>query len=573
MFENIVSDGIKSFSRLRNYMGKSNKKKVFSSPAISTIHKIVSKNTKFKNDNTMSKINKSNFIKKNKSLVKLIKGTGSLIAAAANQKSYSTGYGSNTNVKIKDSWFGNNVEWLKTKGKAGKDATFSWFGNNVEWLKTKGKAGKDATFSWFGNNVEWLKTKGKAGKDATFSWFGNNVEWLKTKGKAGKDATFSWFGNNVEWLKKKGKAGKDATFSWFGNNVEWLKKKGETGKDATFSWFGNNVEWLKKKGKAGKDATFSWFGNNVEWLKKKGKAGKDATFSWFGNNVEWLEKKGKAGKDATFSWFGNNVEWLKKKGNAGKNYLGTKWRQLKDWYKEINFKEKFNNFFDFTGTLNDFKDFGEKLIEFGKKRGWGVHSKIENMWSSPMVKKIRSFGKRAFPILDIGSTINDVAQAPTIDEKIIELNKAVFSKVGSAGLSAVGGFLGSFIPAQPATVPALAYGGSLLGDYLGEKLGELSGRGLTKIWPKTWWPYKKEKTSKINSTRNLNLNNGGTQTLVSSINKKSPSQHINVTLPTGAIQISNGSHKFDYNGMVAQISAHFVKELRRAMENRKTIMA
>ncbi|WP_340032136.1 hypothetical protein NSQ20_06540 [Paenibacillus sp. FSL K6-1122] len=507
MFENIVSNGIKSFSRLRNYMGKSNKKKAFSSPAISTIHKIVSKNTKLKNDNTMSKINKSNFIKKNKSLVKLIKGTGSLIATVANQKSYHNGYEWNKKAKNKD------------------------------------------------------------------SWIDNNVEWLKKKGKAGKDATFSWFSNNAEWLKKKGKAGKDATFSWFGNNAEWLKKKGKAGKDATFSWFSNNAEWLKKKGKAGKDATFSWFGNNAEWLKKKGKAGKDATFSWFGNNAEWLKKKGKAGKDATFSWFSNNAEWLKKKGTAGKNYLGSKWVQLKEWYKDIDLKEKFNNFFDFTGTINDFKDFGENFIEFGKKRGWGVHPKVENMWSSPLAKKIRSFGKRAFPILDFGSIINDVAQAPTIDEKIIELNKAVFSKVGSAGLSAVGGFLGSFIPAQPATVPALAYGGSLLGDYLGEKLGELSGKGLTKIWPKTWWPYKNEKTSKINPTKNLNLNKSKTHNLVGSINKTSPSQHINVTLPTGAIQISNSSNKVDYNGMVAQISAHFVKELRKAMENRKTIMA
>ncbi|WP_218640981.1 hypothetical protein [Paenibacillus amylolyticus] len=400
-------------------MGKSNKKKAFSSPAISTIHKIVSKNTKLKNDNTMSKINKSNFIKKNKSLVKLIKGTGSLIATVANQKSYHNGY-------------------------------------------------------------------------------------------------------------------------------EWNKKAKNT---------------------------FSWFSNNAEWLKKKGKAGKDATFSWFGNNAEWLKKKGKAGKDATFSWFSNNAEWLKKKGKAGKNYLGSKWVQLKEWYKDIDLKEKFNNFFDFTGTINDFKDFGENFIEFGKKRGWGVHPKVENMWSSPLAKKIRSFGKRAFPILDFGSIINDVAQAPTIDEKIIELNKAVFSKVGSAGLSAVGGFLGSFIPAQPATVPALAYGGSLLGDYLGEKLGELSGKGLTKIWPKTWWPYKNEKTSKINPTKNLNLNKSKTHNLVGSINKTSPSQHINVTLPTGAIQISNSSNKVDYNGMVAQISAHFVKELRKAMENRKTIMA
>ncbi|MFC9706961.1 hypothetical protein ACFTRD_02235, partial [Paenibacillus sp. NPDC056933] len=277
--------------------------------------------------------------------------------------------------------------------------------------------------------------------------------------------------------------------------------------------------------------------------------------------------------DKSVSGVKSATGWTKDKANFLWDKSASAWNQLTEWYNGINFKEKFNDFFDFTGTLNDFKDFGEKLIEFGKKRGWGVHSKIENMWSSPIVKKIRSFGKRAFPILDIGSSINDVAQAPTIDEKIIELNKAVFSKVGSAGLSAVGGFLGTLIPAQPATVPALAYGGSLLGDYLGEKLGELSGRGLTKIWPKTWWPYNKEKTSKINSTRNLNLNNGKTQNLVGSINKKSPSQHINVTLPTGAIQISNGSHKVDYNGMVAQISAHFVKELRRAMENRKTIMA
>ncbi|WP_308722428.1 hypothetical protein, partial [Paenibacillus polysaccharolyticus] len=428
-------------------------------------------------------------------------------------------------------------------------------GNNTKWLGKKAISGKDAAFSWLGNNTKWLGKKAISGKDAAFSWLGNNAEWLGKKAVSGKDAAFSWLGNNARWLGKKAVSGKDAAFSWLGNNAKWLGKKAISGKDAAFSWLGNNAEWLGKKAVSGKDAAFSWLGNNAEWLGKKAVSGKDAAFSWLGNNAKWLGKKAISGKDATFSW------------------LGSKRGQLKEWYKNIDFKKKFNDFFEVTTILNYIKDLGEKFIEFGKKKGWGIHSKIEDMWSNPLVKKMRMFGKRAFSFLDIGSSINDVVQAKTPDEKIIAFSKALLGKLGSISGGIAGTFAGSFIPAQPATVPALAYFGSLFGDFGGKFLGGLVGQGLTKIWPKSWWPYKKEKTSKINPTRNLNLNKGKNQNLISSINGTSPLQNVNVTLPTGAIQISNSSNKLDYDGLVTQISAHFVKELRKAMQNRKTIMA
>ncbi|WP_308722420.1 hypothetical protein, partial [Paenibacillus polysaccharolyticus] len=126
MFDNIVSDGIKSFSRMRKYMEKSSKNKVFNSPAVSVIDKIVSKNTKLKYENTLSKINNSIFFKKNKSLAKIVKDTGSMIVTVANQKSYHNGYDWNKKTKSKDTWIENNVKWLGKKAVSGKDAAFSW---------------------------------------------------------------------------------------------------------------------------------------------------------------------------------------------------------------------------------------------------------------------------------------------------------------------------------------------------------------------------------------------------------------------------------------------------------------
>jgi hypothetical protein len=444
-------------------MGKSNKKKVFSSPAISIIHKIVSKNTKFKNDNIMSKINKSNFIKKNKSLVKLIKGTGSLIAAAANQKSYSNSYGSNTNVKNKDSWIDNNVKWL--------------------------------------------------------------------------------------W--KKGVSAKDATFSGIGNNVKWLWKKGVSAKDATFSGIDNNVKWLWKKGVSAKDATFSGIGNNVKWLWKKGVSAKDATFSGIDNNVKWLWKKGVSAKDATFSWLGNK--------SVG----------IKDWYE--NSKEEIKKFFEVSDWINKGKEGGQKILETFKNFGYGLSYKMQDMWDHPWTKRVRKVGNGAFKFLDIVGNINKVVHASTPEEKMIEVSKIIGAKVGSIALGTGLGALGGIIPGAQPAIPIFAGTGAYFGDKWGEKLGGWGGKALTNIWPKSWWPLKKVNTSSIKPTKNIGLDKSRAHNILSSSTKKTKQIHVN--LPNGAIQISNNNHKLDYSDLANQISNQFVKELRRAMENRKTIMA
>ncbi|GAS80061.1 cell wall binding repeat family protein [Paenibacillus amylolyticus] len=610
MFENIVSDGIKSFSRLRNYMGKTNKKKSFNSPAISTIHKIVSRNAMFKPKINFSENKNSKFLKKNKNFNKLLKGTGSLIKAVANQKSYHTGPHFNSVEKKKDASVGDKLNFLWNKSASGVKSATGWTKDKANFLWNKSVSGVKNAIGWTGDKANFLWNKSASGVKSAIGWTGDKANFLWNKSVSGVKSAIGWTGDKANFLWNKSVSGVKNAIGWTGDKANFLWNKSVSGVKGATGWTKDKANFLWNKSASGVKSATGWTGDKANFLWNKSVSGVKSAIGWTGDKANFLWNKSVSGVKGATGWTKDKANFLWNKSASGvksatgwtkdkANFLWNKsvsgvkgaigwtgdkanflwdksesaWNQLTEWYKDIDFKKKFNNFFKVTSILNYIKDFGEKSIEFGKKKGWGIHPKIENMWSSPFVKKIRMFGKRAFPFLDIGSSINDVVQAPTPDEKIIAFSKALLGKLGSIGGAAAGTFFGSLLPAQPATVPAFAYLGSLGGEWGGKIIGGLAGQGLTKVWPKTWWPYKKEKTSKINPTKNLNLNKGKTQNLVGSINKTSPSQRINVTLPTGAIQISNGSNKVDYNGMVAQISAHFVKELRKAMENRKTIMA
>ncbi|SCY50102.1 hypothetical protein SAMN05720606_105241, partial [Paenibacillus polysaccharolyticus] len=306
-------------------------------------------------------------------------------------------------------------------------------------------------------------------------------------------------------------------------------------------------------------------------------AAKNGTASWFSNTYEYSKNGLSSGLKKAGAWtadiYNGAINGSKNLLDFSKNWVGTKSSNIKNWYFDS--KKEIGEFFDTLDIVNKSKEIGQKALEVFKNYGYGLSNKMQDFWDHPWTKRTRKIGNRIFKNLDIMGTINKVMQASTPEEKIVEVSKIVGSKIGSLVGTGLGSLAGLIPGVQPFT-PILVGGGALAGDKYGEKAGEWGGEVLTKIWPKNWWPLKKpskpKNTSSINPTKNIGIDKSKKNTIVSSSSKKAKQIHVN--LPHGAIQISNNNNpNLDYSSLVDQISTHFVNELRRAMQNRKTIMA
>ncbi|MGF9697544.1 hypothetical protein [Paenibacillus sp. MABNR03] len=494
---------------------KKKQKHSFSSPAIKLIQNIVSKNKKVNSNNNFRQ---PNLLKRNKNLNNYIQRIGSLVMTAANQKSYHKGYNSFDSPKEK--W----TEKLKknTSDKLNQigDGFLSSLKGFNSWTADKYNWAKDGTASWVSNNYKWAK-------NATWSKMQGAGSWTADK----YNGAVSWTSNNYKWIK----------------NAAWSKMQGAK------SWTTDKY-----------NGAVSWTSNNYKWIK-------NAAWSKMQGAKLWTADKYTQAKKGVASMYYGAINGGRSILNNSKSWINSKGVAVKEWYE--NSKEKIKQFFEISDWIIKGKEYGQKVMEGLKNFGYGLSYKMQDMWDHPWTKRVRKVGNNAFKILDFVGSINKVVQAPTPEEKMIEVSKFIGSKVGSAALGTLFGWAGGLIPGAQPAIPIFVGTGAFLGDKGGEKLGEWGGKALTNIWPKSWWPIKKEKTSSVKPTPNMDLDKAKMKSMVSSSTKKSLSNQIHVSLPNGAIQISNSNHKMDYNDLVNQISNQFVKELRKAMENRKTIMA
>jgi hypothetical protein len=508
-----MDKALKSFNsnKMNIYLNRTKKKQSFTSPAIKVIKDIVSKNKLIKINNTRQ----FSLLKHNKNLDNYVQQIGSLVITAANQKSYHKGYFSTKKI------------WKEEADRSLSDE-----------LK---HIGKGFLSSFYGFN-SWAADKYNATKNGTTSWISNNYKWSKNK-------IWSNLQGAGAWTVDKYNAAKNGTTSWISNNYKWSKNK-------IWSNLQGAGAWTVDKYNAVKNGTTSWISNNYKWSKNKIWSNLQGAGAWATDKYDLAINGGK------------NII------SDSKSWIGTKSRDIQDWY--FNSKEEIQNFFDISDWINKGKESGQKVLESLKNFGYGLSYKMQDMWDHPWTKRVRKVGNGVFKSLDIIGSVNKVVQASTPEEKMIEVSKIVGAKIGSIALGAGLGALGGLIPGAQPAIPVFVGTGAFLGDKGGEKLGEWGGKALTNIWPKNWWPLKTssktKETSSIRPTKNIGIDKNKKNTILSSSSKKTKQIHVN--LPHGAIQISNNNnHKLDYSGLVDQISTHFVKEFRRAMENRKTIMA
>ncbi|MCM3204397.1 hypothetical protein [Paenibacillus illinoisensis] len=382
------------------------------------------------------------------------------------------------------------------------------------------------------------------GNDVVSNFNGFN-SWVADKYNTVKKGTTSWVSNNYEYSKKQ---------LWSG-----LKKAGAWTADkynASTAFVSNNYEYSKKQLWSGLKKAGAWTADKY-----------NASTAFVSNNYEYSKKQLWSGLKKAGAWTAGKYNSGIK---AGKNIMNAS----KDWY--FNSKKEIGEFFDTLDIVNKSKEFGQKVLEGIKNYGYGLSYKMQDIWDHPWTKRTRKIGNGIFKIFDIIGNVNKVVQATTPEEKIVEVSKIVGAKIGSIALGTGLGALGGIIPGAQPAIPILVGAGAYLGDKGGEKLGEWGGNALNKILPRNWWPFKasskKNKTSSLDPTKNIGIDKSKKNSILSSSSNKSKQIHVN--LPNGAIQISNNnSPNLDYSSLVDQISTHFVKELRKAMQNRKTIMA